>query len=536
MSFNYHKHKGHGGDGDSFWTSYSDLFLGLSTIFLLLYVITSLRTGTDSIKNMIENQNLRSEVQNLQTQLKMYESMKSDYLQNQAPQDEIKEYQELMDKLTLLQEEAKDESEKLKRQAMENAAKGKALNKYQQMVRNILNANKVAKVKIVNRNDLIDEQDVEIDDQQQQIGQLEQDVTQKKRMIEATERKIADANEELERRIKEVERQRKANKLNAKAYQKKLAQLKKQNETEIEELQAKTESYEEELNKSQNQLSALTGQLQATTSKLAAKEGEAAALQTKIAGLRGEFEAEKARDRAGFEAALAKEKLSGKERAAREAAFRAEAAAKERALGDRIAGLSGELAKAKAEMDARKGIAKEIAAGFARAGIKADVDMKTGDVVIDFGNNYFESDSARLKPQMKSIIEKAMPVYSKSLFGNPKVANQISSVEVIGFASPTYKGRFVDPNSRRPEDIEAMKYNMDLSYRRANAIFSHVISDGAMKFQHHDRLVKKMKVSGRSFLEVFSSNRSMASSQDFCKVNDCRKAQRVIIRFSMDGK
>lgn len=534
MSFNYQKHKDHGG-GDSFWTSYSDLFLGLSTIFLMLYVLSSLRTGTDSIKNMIENQNLKSQVQNLQTQLKMYESMKSDYLQNQAPQDELKEYQELMDKLSLLQEEARDEAEKLKRQAMENVAKEKALTKYQQMVRNILNANKVAKVKIINRNDVIDEQDVEIDDQEQQIGQLEQDVNQKKRLIEQTERKIADANEELERRIQEVERQRKQNKINAKAYQKRLAQLKKQNESKVEELQAKTQSYEAELNKSQSQLNQLSGALQETSSKLAAKEGEAAALQSKIAGLRGEFENEKARDRAAFEAALAKEKLSGAERAAREGAFRAAAAKKERELGERIAGLSGELQRAKAEMDARKGIAKEIAAGFARAGIKADVDMKTGDVVIDFGNNYFESDSAKLKPAMKTIIEKAMPVYSKSLFGNPKVASKISAVEVIGFASPTYKGKFVDPNSSRPEDLQAIKYNMDLSYRRANSIFSHIIEDEKMKFEHHDALVKKMKVSGRSFLEVFSANRNIASSQDFCKVNDCRKAQRVIIRFSMDG-
>ncbi len=532
MSFNYNKNNGH--NSDSFWTSYSDLFLGLSCIFLMLYVVGSLRTGTDQIKNMIENQNLKSQVQNLQTQLKMYESIKSDYLQNQAPQDELKEYQELMDKLTLLQEESKDENEKLKRQAMEHAAKEKALNKYQQMVRNILNANKVAKTKIINRNDIIEDQDVEIEDQGAEISDLEQDINSKKAMIEQTERKIADANEELERKIKEIEKQRKQNKLNAKAYQAKMTKLKEQNENQIESLQEKAETYEQQISKSQNQLSQLSGQLQATSSKLAAKEGEAAALQNKISGLKGEFDRQAAAERGAFEGALAKERLSGAERAAREGAFRASAAQKEKELGDKIAGLSGELAKAKAEMDTRKAVAKDIAAALARAGVSADVDPKTGDVLLDFGDAYFDSDSAKLKAKMKSVIEKAIPVYAKSLFGSPKLAGKISAVEVIGFASPTYKGKFVDPNSTNPEDLKAVKYNMDLSYRRANAIFGHIIEDGKMNFDHQPDLVKKMKVSGRSFLEVFNANRNTASMQDFCKINDCRKAQRVVIRFNMN--
>src|SRR5688572_29834455 len=105
MGFNYNKSKEH--SNDSFWTSYSDLFLGLSTIFLLLYVTASLRSGTDAIKGQVENQKLSMQVDELQSQLKMYESVKNEYLQNQAPKDEVQEYNELMDKLTLLQEDAK---------------------------------------------------------------------------------------------------------------------------------------------------------------------------------------------------------------------------------------------------------------------------------------------------------------------------------------------------------------------------------------------------------------------------------------------
>jgi regulator of replication initiation timing len=107
MGLNYHsKHKN---DSESFWTSYSDLFLGLSSIFLLLYVVASLRTGTDGVRNSTENKKLKVEIQDLKNQLATYEAVKENYMKSQANKSEVNEYNELMDKLTLLQEEAKNE-------------------------------------------------------------------------------------------------------------------------------------------------------------------------------------------------------------------------------------------------------------------------------------------------------------------------------------------------------------------------------------------------------------------------------------------
>ncbi|MGZ3747080.1 MAG: microtubule-binding protein, partial [Pseudobdellovibrionaceae bacterium] len=91
--------------------------------------------------------------------------------------------------------------------------------------------------------------------------------------------------------------------------------------------------------------------------------------------------------------------------------------------------------------------------------------------------------------------------------------------------------------SNSPEDKQAIKYNMDLSYRRANAIFGYVLDDNNLRFQHQKELVSLLKVSGRSFLETLpAANRSVANAKDFCKQNDCKKAQRVIIRFNVDQK
>lgn len=556
MAFNYEKNKNHEGN-DSFWTSYSDLFLGLSTIFLLLYVMASLRTGTDAIKSHSDNQKLTQKVEELQNQLKMYESVKQQYM-HQATNDEQQEYQELMDKLTLLQEEAKGEKDRLAQEARENGKKAEALNKYQQMVRNIMNANKVAKSRIITRNEIIDEQDVKIDEQQENITGLESDILQKKKLIEENNREIAQNKAELDKKMKQLQASYKKNKMTKAAYNKQMKALQAQNDQKLAALQSENSQYTQQLSQANQQLNQLSSELEGTQEALSQKTAEATNLQGKLAAAAGEaqnlkgqigslksgFAAQQAADRKAFEAEMGRLKLGAAQRAAREAKFRADAEGKARALQSKVAGLEGQLAstegdlaRAKAEMDTRKSIAREIKDGFAKAGVKADIDMQTGDVVLDFGDAYFESNSANLKPEMKSIIEKAMPIYSKSLFGNPKVASQIKDVEIVGFASPTYQGRYIDPRSTKPEDKAALKYNMDLSYQRANAIFKHLVDGKVPNFKNQQELMSLMKVSGRSFLDIMNvQNRNISSAAEFCKVNDCKKAQRVIVRFSVDGR
>ena len=529
MSFDYNKNKSvH--SGDSFWTSYSDLFLGLSTIFLLLYVVASLRAGTDQMQTQVDNQKLSMKVQELESQLKMYEQVKADYLEKSASKDEMQEYTELMDKLTLLKDEAKNDQEKLARQALENENKGQALNKYQQMIRNIINANKVAKTKLITRNDIIDEQGTTIEGQKTNIDTLEQDVTKKQRLIEANDAQIKSAQAALSQAKRELLASYKHNKLTKKQFEARQRQITQQSEAKINDLQSANAGYS-------SQISSLSTELSASKADTAKAKSEAGAIKEA-------FERDKAAARAALDREIAKGKLDAAERGRREAALRADGERKEAEMRGKLSGLEGRLkdtegalAKAREEMDARRDVAREIKKGFAAAGVKADVDMQTGEVVLDFGDAYFESDSANLKPQMRDVIERAMPVYSKSLFGNRKVADKISNVEIVGYASPTYKGRFVDPHSDKAEDKAALKYNMDLSYRRANSIFGYLVNNRDGSFDHQQDLLALMKVSGRSFLEVMKvKGRAPTSAADFCKVNDCKKAQKVIVRFSMDGK
>lgn len=545
MSFNYKKSSDQHSN-DSFWTSYSDLFLGLSCIFLLLYVVSSMRQGADSIKQQVVNEQLSQENNDLKNQLKAYEDIKNQYMKDQASAEEKNEYNELVDKLSLLQEENQSENEKLKKQLLENSKKEASLNKYQQMVRNMLNANKLAKTKINTREVVIEEKSQTIVVKEGQISELEKEVQQNKLAIAKGEREITEAKEQLDVRLHELRSAYKNNKITRAILEQKMAQANQESKNKVSALIAEKQKYQEELTGVTQKLNAVASNLDETKGLLEKKTGEAEMLQNKvsqtaaegaakIANLKAGFAAQQAREKAAFEGELGKMKLGAAERERREGAFRAAAADKERAMNEKIGGLQGELGRAKAELEARQMVAKDIAKSFANAGIKAEVNNETGEVLLDFGESYFDSGSAQLKTEMKHVIEKAVPIYAKSLLGNAKISEKVSAVEIIGFASPTYKGRFVDPKSGAKEDKEALKYNMDLSYSRAKSIFNYMLDNQKDQNPYNKSLMALMKVSGRSFLEA-ANVKTNVSPESFCKVNDCKKAQRVVIRFSMDKK
>ena len=80
MAFDYDKIKKKE-EGGSQWTSYSDLFMVLSVVFLLLYVVSSLRNGTYGIQKYVELNNIQKENEDLKQQLEVYNTLKDDYLE-----------------------------------------------------------------------------------------------------------------------------------------------------------------------------------------------------------------------------------------------------------------------------------------------------------------------------------------------------------------------------------------------------------------------------------------------------------------------
>lgn len=638
MGFDYQKLKQKQSDDGAFWTSYSDLFMVLSVVFLLLYVVASLRSGTNNIQKQMEHQKLAAEASDLKKQIQAYNALKDDYLEKEASKDEVQMYEELMSKLSLLQDEAHEEKRQLEAQAQENAAKARALNQYQQMVRNIINTNLLSKKKIktrddliVKKNDAIKEMDVTIQTQTQDINEKAKIISQKENLIAEQESEIQEKQQVLEQKKNEIsslesqieqkaktirENQSKISALNSDLTQKiaelqkthnsattskmelnrKIALMKLENAKKINQLQGQTKSMQESVQSINQQLAMAETQLKDANSKISEQEAIKRQLeseieqananyQKQIADMKSNFQNKINAEREALERQLEGEKASAAEKMKRLAEFKERMATEKAALDKQLAslkdevgeakaqlgkaakeadaykkkladaqkdhgrflasidklqkekeGLSGDLKRAQEVMNAKKKLARNISDALAAKGIKANVDGKTGDVTINFGDEYFDTSRADLKPNMKAILQKFIPTYSQSLLSDQKVAKEIQSVEIIGFSSPTYQGRYIDPQSLKESDRAAVSYNLDLSYNRAKSIFSYIFDKKNMTYQYQKELLPLVKVTGRSFLAEEVKGRDIASGlshKDYCAKYGCEKSQKVIIKFNL---
>ena len=560
MSFNYDKSKDRI-DDSSQWSSYSDLFMALSVVFLLMYVTSSVRERALSLQKHVELQRLAQEADDLREQNRVYDALKEDYLRKQATKEEAATYDELMQKLSLLQEENKDEATQLQKQAAENQAKARALNKYQQVIRNIINSNYIARSRINQRDQKIDtqkeiiaEQSDQIEERMDDIRDLQKTVEAKKKAIAYGQSQIKKTQKKLRYKVTQLNKAYKKQKISRTKMRQAIAALKKKASKQVYALQAKNKKSKQQLQRMNQEITSISKDLvqakstietQSLEKERLAKElaEQAKNTQSKIAQLQDEFDIKQRLERQRFQQALKKEKLSKAQLAQKEKAFRRQAANKQKQLSRQIASLNNavnltqqQLEKAKSQIQARQKLTQQILRNFKKAGVAAQVDPRTGDVVLSFGKQYFETGRAHLKPQMVSKLKKFMPIYSKSLFEDRKTAEKISNIEIIGFASPTYKGKYIDPSSLKPSDQQAVNYNLDLSFNRAKSIFNHIFDTKKMKYKFQKRIRPLVKVTGRSFLAEGTQGRNIASGlgqKQYCQKYDCKKSQRVIIKFNL---
>jgi hypothetical protein len=476
MSFDYDKIKQKQED-HNYWASTSDLFMVFSLIFLFLYIVAGIKSNTHSIQKNQEYKRVMELNADLKQQLETYNTVQKDYLDKQASQGEVEVYKNLMGKLDLLQEKAKEEKDDLRKQANENEKKEQALNHYQQLIRNIINSNMLAKTTIQRRD--------------MQIKEVKSEIS------------------ELEVKYKDVASNLKKAKSNLAEEQRKLAAENRKKEMLINEIKASQEKYEKQLE-----------------------------------NLKETHKSQSAAEKKNLEEELKKQKMSA---SSREQALKKWQEEQDKKYNDQISNLTSqvnknqkELNKAQSRLNARKNLASKIIKNFRSAGINAEVDGETGDVVINFDGEYFDTGKHDLKEKMKEKLKESIPVYAKSLFDDKKIADKISYVEIVGFASPTYNGKYIDPQSMDETDRKAIKYNLDLSYKRARSIFENVFDKKEMTFDQQQKLKSLVKVTGRSFLaeKIGNENRNIASGMDqkeFCKLYDCKKAQRVIIKFDIEN-
>ena len=690
MSFNYDEIRNRKDTGSTQWAAYSDLFMVLAFVFLLMYMVASLRTGMASVTT-------HAQIEEIKQELEYYESVKSQYLKEEASDQERKVYDNILSQMNLLETEAKSNKERLAQEYSEQENRESALNQYQKMIKTLVNANAVAKAdasqriasqkqknqeleQVINQktNDLaslegrlkmeVSEMSALQDSHYQQTKQLENkfqvlkskhdddqenlvslnemlkdEAAEKaalkrthkqesrnlagkfdelKEMHDSDQNKLASLQEKLRQEAEQTndlkyahneekrKLERKLNRLSDEntenlnsvaSLEHKLTREAEKNDSLKERLTAETEvldknirelnqvhnknqrniaSLERQLRRNQNEKSDLKNSyfdekrdLENLLHQLKNKDDQNQSIVASLEDKLQQKEAEK-EDLKGAYADVTNimedklDKLRGKHTKSQEklaslndqnrdeldklnsdlqsaknslkntaddlGKARNDLANKERDLADK----ERDLADALKLEQKRRDIAKRIINNFKNHGISGEVNEKTGDVILDFGSNYFDTDSHKLKIGMESSIRKAIPVYADSLFGSDMLSSLISSVEIIGFASPTYGGKPVDPTVLSAENRVAVNYNLDLSYKRAKSIFEFIFDKRKIKFKYQDDMVHLINVAGRSFFtETMNSKESMGMSIDeFCGQYNCLKSQRVIIKFGLSER
>jgi len=109
-----------------------------------------------------------------------------------------------------------------------------------------------------------------------------------------------------------------------------------------------------------------------------------------------------------------------------------------------------------------------------------DTDSSSASVSLPLGKGlFFQKNTAKLGPEMKSKLKDIFNVYTKALFSDPEIASTIEKVIVVGHAGPILNGLFVDP---KDESHPGYIYNLDLSEKRALNIVNWLkeINDGSI--------------------------------------------------------
>jgi DNA repair exonuclease SbcCD ATPase subunit len=509
-------------------SSYSDLFAAISFCFLFLYVVNSLQSNVSTIHNQYklaskdkENQEKITElIAKYEKMLKTYEIDKDAYLQN-ANQDEVAHYNQALEKLKLLAENNKKNKEDLLKQAQDFANKEKELNDYQKVIKNIVESNLALKHRVVKKEkDLVEEK-----------KSFEIQVTQK--MDQDLKRNVQDIQSkyhaELARQIEFKESEIRAHYAQRKEQDLKLmyaeiARSNKQKEKELEKLQkihsanlAKLQADNQLTKKEQAEiLEKNKVEINQLVSKYSSEMNNIKnAYEKKEQSLTAQMEAENARKTAELAKQYEEEKSN---------------------LQSKLSDATSKIKELAERRDFIKNVSKTLKKNFEEAAIKAQVNAETGEVTLAFSKVYFDKGQFALKDEMKEDLSRFLPTYAKAVLLDQKILSRIDSFEVIGFASPTFNKKYINPKELKVDNLNAVSFNLDLSYKRARSIYEFVFNPKKIAFDGQDTMFKMTKVSGRSFLdgkEVKEDDRVPANvtDKDYCEKYNCHEQQKVIIKF-----
>ena len=554
-----------GESSDSVWTSNSDLFMAIAVVFLIMFVFSLLASGVQTAQNSIAEKE-REQYESAQVP----ESVKQ---QNQKDQDELSKSMEeikknhenlkisaqsiatmqktLASQMEVIERVKKDQNKKslmieqagaklvehkeqIKNLQQDVDQKDKKLKKIEKMEQSQRLLAEQATKEIQKKEEQLKKLNQQIAEQQQQVKNLQAEVknfreanivmadrdmkTQKQ--IQSSQKIIEALKTDIQGQHVEMDSREHANK----KLQSQLNQMSKTIEgleSGLAESQQKSESMGQKLAAAQaqvkaqsGQISNLQGQLKGQGDKLSAAQGESAARGKAISDLEGQLQ--------GAEGKL---KAMGK-RVTEVLGQKVSVEREHRGLMAQIREKDYEINKMRNE---RGNIAKRIATRIESEGIEIAIDEKTGTITLKMDEAfYFKNASYELAQSAKEKMATLIPAYAAALFEDQSVVDRISSVSITGFASPTFRRSFVDPEEN---DTEAYRYNMELSMKRSQQIAEFMFGGEIGSYPHKSTLKRLTRVSGMGYMKPIVADNQNDTT---CGIYDCTKSRRVEINFHLN--
>ena len=200
-----------------------------------------------------------------------------------------------------------------------------------------------------------------------------------------------------------------------------------------------------------------------------------------------------------------------------------------------LADAADELAPYLAALEARNQIIEELNENFKDFDSSAvEIDMETGKVRLHFEKSYFALGSAELSEDMKNFLRAMIPRYAQSIYGNGDAATHVESLNISGMASPVYQGVYIDIFDQSPETETARQYNMTLSNRRAESLYSFIFNADEMgDYQFRARMEQDMSIAALGFQNATPVKDELVGKPARCIEYDCQQEQATILQFQL---
>ena len=200
-----------------------------------------------------------------------------------------------------------------------------------------------------------------------------------------------------------------------------------------------------------------------------------------------------------------------------------------------LADAADELAPYLAALEARNQIIEELNENFKDFDSSAvEIDMETGKVRLHFEKSYFALGSAELSEDMKNFLRAMIPRYAQSIYGNGDAATHVESLNISGMASPVYQGVYIDIFDQSPETETARQYNMTLSNRRAESLYSFIFNAEEMgDYQFRTRMEQDMSIAALGFQNATPVKDELVGKPARCIEYDCQQEQATILQFQL---